>query len=80
MTLDRLFIVSEFDFKRRTVSSSLDALFFRNAETYMLDNRDRIQEINQYLKGKVKIAEMPVVIEQVPVLDPGKLAFSRKTT
>ena len=46
ISLERLYIVSEFDFKRRTVSSSLDALFSRNAETYMLDNRDRIQEIN----------------------------------
>ena len=79
IALDRMYIVSEFDFKRRTVSSSLDALFFRNAETYMLDNRDRIQEINQYLQGKVKISDMPVVMEQVPVLDPGKLVFSRKS-
>ena len=76
---ERLYLVSEFDFKKRIVSSSLDALFNRSAETYILDNRDRIQELNQFLQGKAQIAETPDVIEQVPILDPGKLAFSRKT-
>lgn len=77
--LSRMFLVSEFDFKRRTISASLDSLFTRSAETYMLDNRDRICELNKLLEGKVKIAEDPILMEHVPVLDPGKLVFTSKT-
>ena len=45
----------------------------------MLDNRDRVKELNQLLLGKAKISELPVIMEQVPILDPGRLIFSRKT-
>ena len=62
-TFDRLHIVSEFDFKRRTISSTLDPLFSRDIETYMLDNKDRIDELNDFFDGKIKIAEIPEVIE-----------------
>ena len=62
-TFDRLYIVSEFDFKRRTISSTLDPLFSRDIETYMLDNKDRIDELNDFFEGKIKIAEIPEVIE-----------------
>jgi len=50
LEFERLSLVSEFDFRRRTVSQSLDPLFNRNAETIMLDNKDRIDEINEILK------------------------------
>ena len=46
VTFDKIFIVSEHDFKRRAISSSIDALFSRDIETYMLDNKDRIDELN----------------------------------
>ena len=72
--------MSEFDFKRRTISTSLDPLFNRSAETSLLDNRDRIMDINEILKEKVKISENPELLEQVPILDPGKLIFTRKTS
>ena len=62
-TFDRLHIVSEFDFKRRTISSTLDPLFSRDIETYMLDNKDRIDELNDFFEGKIKIADIPEVIE-----------------
>ena len=62
-TFDRLYIVSEFDFKRRTISSTLDPLFSRDIETYMLDNKDRIDELNDFFEGKIKIADIPEVIE-----------------
>ena len=52
-TFDRLHIVSEFDFKRRVISSTLDPLFTRDIETYMLDNKDRIDELNDFLKGNM---------------------------
>ena len=79
VSFDRISIVSEYDFKRRTISSSLDALFLRDIETYMLDNKDRIDELNQFLQGQAQISDMPEVIEQVPIMNPGKLVFSRKT-
>ena len=62
-TFDKLYIVSEFDFKRRTISSTLDPLFSRDIETYMLDNKDRIDELNDFFEGKIKIADIPEVIE-----------------
>ena len=62
-TFDRLHIVSEFDFKRRTISSALDPLFLRDIETYMLDNKDRIDELNDFFEGKIKIVDLPEVIE-----------------
>ena len=51
VSFEKLHIVSEFDFKRRTVSSSLDQLFVRDIDTYMLDNKDRIDELNDFFKG-----------------------------
>ena len=79
LELDRLNLVSEFDWRRRTISQSLDPLFNRNAETIMLDNKERIDEINDILRDSVKIVDDPDVIEQVPILDPGRIVFARKT-
>ena len=47
-TFDRLHIVSEFDFKRRVISSTLDPLFTRDIETYMLDNKDRLEKFVKF--------------------------------
>ena len=75
----KLKIVSEFDYKRKTINGGLDPLFFRNAETILLDTKDRIDEINDILRNSVRISDEPEIIEQVPILDPGRIVFARKT-
>ena len=71
-------VVSEFDHKRRPISLTMDPLFSRNAETILLDNKERIDEINEILADKIRVIDDPTVVEQVPILDPGRIVFTRK--
>ena len=54
-------------------------MFNRNAETIMIDNKERIDEMNDVLRDAYRIIDDPEIIEQQPILDPGRIIFSRKT-
>ena len=64
LEFDKLRLLSEFDWRRRTVSQSLDPLFNRNAETIMIDNKERIDEMNDILRDSYRIIDDPEILEQ----------------
>ena len=45
----------------------------------MIDNKERIDEMNDVLRDAYRIIDDPEIIEQQPILDPGRIVFSRKT-